>query len=301
MSSQGSEFNIASKPCVGEASPVDELGVSHATSSQNFRWKYEHALEKSDLPAMTCWLLCRIAARADVKTGMICGKYMPSEKALAAATHMSLRSVREHLKIAEKRKWLIVEHREGRKSCLALAIPEGIATASETMRTPADDAPTPADPAGGTPADPAPVSDRSAQIVKPQTKDHHDARPRETIPPVDNSMRMMIIAELETLTGETIPEAHALKVEAQILGRASSPPSHPIPFVRSAIRREGNPKNFLPSWTPPNYRQAPPVDDGGYWAAHAEQSPRECREDPVQLGDTFGAIRAMMPQGRTLW
>ena len=81
-----------------------------------FRWLYENALEKSDLPPMTCWLLSRIAARADPKTGVIPVKFMPSEASLAAATHMSPRSVRDHLHKAGIAGWLEIRHREGKKS-----------------------------------------------------------------------------------------------------------------------------------------------------------------------------------------
>jgi hypothetical protein len=98
-----------------------------------FRWAYEYALEHSDLALTTCWLLSRIAARADANSGMIPAKFMPSEASLAAATHMDQRSVRRHLKIAEAAGWLIVERRPGRKSALALAIPgQPVDPAAET-------------------------------------------------------------------------------------------------------------------------------------------------------------------------
>ena len=260
--------------------------MSNPTSDLGFRWRYEHALEKSGLQPLTRLVLATIARRAKAKTGIIEGRFTPSAASLAEATGLSERRVRDHLKLAAEAGWLTLEARPGRKAGMAIKIPGTVDVANTgTIITPDDLASTPDAPSGVTPDAPSDGSDLIVQ-TKVQTKDH-DARPRETIPPVDNPMSMMIIAELEHLTGETIPKAHALKVEAQILARASSRPSHPIPFVRAAIRREANPKNFLPTYTPPPVRRV-------VW----QEQPRERLDEPVKFGVEFAAI---VPPTRTPW
>jgi hypothetical protein len=159
--------------------PAPELcpdAPQETPAADGFRWQFEHALEKSDLAPLTCWLLNRIASRADTKTGMIRGRYMPAEASLAAATHMSLRSVRDHLKLAEEAGWLIIERVPGFKSGFALAIPD------------VPIAPVPPVDNSGTPAGAAGVPDVPIAPVPPVDNSGTPAGaagvPRQELPPV---------------------------------------------------------------------------------------------------------------------
>ena len=248
---------------------------------QSMRWRYENAIEKSGLKPLTRLVLATIARRADAQSGMIPAKFMPAAASLAAATGLSERRVRDHIDLAEKAGWLVVERREGRKAMLALAIPgrdmaaEVTTTPDAVAGTPDVPAHTPDAPSDVTPDAPSDVSDPSVQTVKEDQIIDQSARAREADPPVDNpdSMTDMIISEIENRTQVKITRDHAQLVALQIIGRASSPPDHPIPYVRTAIRREDDPRNFLPTYTPPNAR------DGMWDRAWARAKARESATD----------------------
>jgi hypothetical protein len=145
-------------------------------------------------------------------------------------------------------------------------------------------------PSVGKPSDGNP-SDKELKTEDPKTKDR-SARAREADPPVDNSGSMtdMIISEIEERTQVRVSRDHAAQVARQILGRASSPPRKPLVFVRTAIRREEDPQNFVPTNTPPPYRAAPapakPPADADPWAT----PPPARSDDPPPLGVLLSAI-----------
>jgi Helix-turn-helix domain len=140
---------------VSEACHADGAPDTEPAKPQGRRWQYENAIEKSGLKPLTRLVLATIARRADVQTGMIRAKFMPSAASLAAATGLSERRVRDHLDLAEKAGWLVIERREGRKAMLALTIP-GRDMAAEVSTTP--DAPS-----GVTPDAPSDGSDLLVQ------------------------------------------------------------------------------------------------------------------------------------------
>lgn len=126
----------------------------------------------------------------------------------------------------------------------------------------------------------------------------------------------MILSEVEERTSVKIPRHHAADVAAQILGRARSKPRDPVKFVRTAIRREENPRNFVPSNTPPPYRPArtpvsvdpwatpprPSTTDRAVREAQALKAQlaetREHLEDPVDLNAQMAAMFGNRPAGR---
>lgn len=244
---------------------------------QGERWVYEHAVEKSDLKPLTRLVLLVIAGRADAQKGMIRARFMPSAISLAAATGLSERRVRDHLKLAEDAGWLVIERRPGRKAMLALTIP-GRDMAAEVTATPDDAAPTPDVPAqtpdapsGVTPDAPSDGSDlgvqtEEAQIMVQPARAHGDGGP----------VAQLIIDEILKRTGQKVNAVRAERVRQQILDRAKAPPSDLAAYLTACIRNEADPRNFLPTPTPPPYRAAPP--------------PRDRNEDLMPIGALLSAF-----------
>jgi hypothetical protein len=126
----------------------------------------------------------------------------------------------------------------------------------------------------------------------------------------------MILSEVEERTNVKIPRDHAADVAAQILGRAPSKPRDPVKYVRAAIRREEDPRNFVPTKTPPPYRPVsvdpwatPPrpsttdraVRDAQALKAQMAEPPAETREhleDPLGLNAQMAAMFGNRLAGR---
>lgn len=70
------------------------------------RFEYERAVRSSDLPSLSRLLALTVATWADVKTGAIPGRLMPSLTTLESATGMARASVRKHLDTLEEGGWL---------------------------------------------------------------------------------------------------------------------------------------------------------------------------------------------------
>ncbi len=70
------------------------------------RFEYERAVRSSDLPSLSRLLALTVATWADVKTGVIPDRLMPSLTTLEAATGMARASVRKHLDTLEAGGWL---------------------------------------------------------------------------------------------------------------------------------------------------------------------------------------------------
>lgn len=70
------------------------------------RFEYERAVRSSDLPSLSRLLALTVATWADVKTGVIPGRLMPSLTTLESATGMARASVRKHLDTLEEGGWL---------------------------------------------------------------------------------------------------------------------------------------------------------------------------------------------------
>jgi hypothetical protein len=151
-------------------------------------------------------------------------------------------------------------------------------------------------PSAGNPSYGEPAHKRSKTV---KSKDGNTSS-RASTPPANRpaelpaDMTTLVIDEIQTQTGETIPLAHAARVVAQILGRAKSTPANPAAFVLTSIRREPDPRVFLPTPTPP---PAPRRRGEPDWdAAMARATTREQREhldDPVPFGAVLpGAIVA---------
>lgn len=259
---------------------------------QGERWVYEHAVEKSDLKPLTRLVLLVIAGRADAQKGMIRARFMPSAISLAAATGLSERRVRDHLKLAEDAGWLVIERRPGRKAMLALTIP-GRDMAAEVTATPDDATPTPDVPAqtpdapsGVTPDAPSDGSDLGVQTEEAQIM-VQPMRARDDGGPVAR----VIIDEIFKRTGEKVNTDWAERVQRQILGRSKAPPPDDLAaYLTRCIRNEADPRNFLPTPTPPPYRAArPPARpsiDADPWA----EPPRARGGDLVQFGAGLSAF-----------
>lgn len=258
---------------------------------QGERWKYEHAIEKSGLKPLTRLVLLVIASRADVEKGMIRARFMPSAASLAAATGLSERRVRDHMKLAEEAGWLVIVPRPGRKAMLALTIP-GRDMATEVTATPDDVTPTPDVPAqtpdgasGVTPDAPSDGSDLGVQTEEAQIM-VQPARARDDGDPVARR----IIDEIFKRTGEKVNTDWAERVRQQILGRSKAPPPGDLAaYLTKCIRNEADPRNFLPTPTPPPYRPAtparPPIE-ADPWA----EPPRGRNEDPPRLNALLAAF-----------
>ena len=233
--------------------PPDSASEARGTFT---RWQFENALEKSQLPMATCYLLNRIAARADAKTGMIPGQYVPAAESLAAATHMTRRSVVTHLKVAEDAGWVIIERRPGFKSGLALVIPGQPIAPTATQE---NDAPGCANDAGdlgksftGTRADFSHVSDPCS--VPAQTKSSsgdEDAanEPTSTRLNPDDDLADMIMKEIKTQHKLDVTPAEARHALAGFLGRpgARRPTSSPAGWAKAVVGREQDIAALLPA------------------------------------------------------
>jgi hypothetical protein len=94
------------------------------------RFEYERAVRASDLPPLTRLLALTIATWADVRTGVIPERLMPSLTGLENSTGMVRASVRTHLDKLEAGGWL------GRKRPTVAAARAKKATTSYTIRVP---------------------------------------------------------------------------------------------------------------------------------------------------------------------
>lgn len=70
------------------------------------RFEYERAVRSSDLPSLSRLLALTVATWADVKTGVVPDRLMPSLTTLEEATGMARASVRKHLDTLEEGGWL---------------------------------------------------------------------------------------------------------------------------------------------------------------------------------------------------
>lgn len=235
------------------AGPPDVPSEARGTFT---RWQFENALEKSDLPALTRWLLDRIAARADAKTGMIPGRYVPAAESLAAATGMTSRSVRTHLKRAEDDGWLVIERRPGFKSGLALMMP---AAAAAPPVTPENDVATPennvADPGRifrGTPEGFSYGSDLCSVPAQTKSSSGEQAAmsgPDATGTDPDDDLAERIMKEIKTQHKIDVTFVDARRLLATVLQRpgAQRPTSSPSGWARAVVGREQDIMSLLPS------------------------------------------------------
>jgi hypothetical protein len=103
--------------------------------------------------------------------------------------------------------------------------------------------------------------DLKNEDLKNEKKDEdRSARTREPLLGVvvgsSDPMTDMILFEVEERTQTKITPEFAERVAMQILGRAPSKPRDPVKYVRAAIRREEDPRNFLPTGVPDMWDRA---------------------------------------------
>src|SRR5690606_1126765 len=101
------------------------------------RFEYERAIRRSSLPPSSRLLALTIATWADVRTGIIPDRYMPSLTVLEAATGLSRKTVRAHLDVLEAEGWVArdrptaEEARRGARTRYRLMIPADAADAED--------------------------------------------------------------------------------------------------------------------------------------------------------------------------
>lgn len=103
------------------------------------------------------------------------------------------------------------------------------------------------------------AKDLKNEDLKTKENEDRSARAGEPLQGVVGSpdpMTDMILFEVEERTQTKITPEFAGRVAMQILGRAPSKPRDPVKYVRAAIRREEDPRNFLPTGVPDRWDRA---------------------------------------------
>jgi hypothetical protein len=91
--------------------------------------------------------------------------------------------------------------------------------------------------------------------------------PRKSSESSTSSDLDVIITEIEKRTGRTIGRAAAALVRSELLAKAGTPVRNPQAYLRSSVQREPDPGRWLPTPTPPHFRDLFrdlfPAPDGG--------------------------------------
>jgi hypothetical protein len=87
--------------------------------------------------------------------------------------------------------------------------------------------------------------------------------PRKSSESSSSSDLDVIITEIEKRTGRMVGRAAAALVRSELLAKASEPVRNAQAYLRSSIQREPDPGRWLPTPTPPHFRDLFPAPDGG--------------------------------------
>lgn len=225
------------------------------------RWDVERAALASTLPSTSRYLMLVLCTRCDGGSSTIPAKYQPSLTRLVRLSGLARSTVCIHLRILERRGWLVRRRptpREARtkhaRTHYTLCIPE--------LVRPSDSPPSPEDGSElvRPPSKAGPTAGRTSSLSAQSSSAH--ARSEEEDPldlnnPGEVAVVLKIIETLRAVAPNT-PAAHthdwARRVARSIEGGTRNRPA----YVETVIRRE--PSAYLPTPEPPRFR-APHRED----------------------------------------
>ena len=236
------------------------------------RLAYERAIRRSALPSPSRHLALTLATWADIATGVIPPRFMPSLSTLEAATGLTRKTVRAHLDRLEDDGWVDrdrpteTEARRGARTQYRLTIPAGLGDQGDAEGRGEDPPPSAGvgdnvPQGGGSPPPGKWSTSPSARGGDPPKSDESSgstyqsprAGARERTPSISEQLDAAAEAarvELGRAVRRTIAPSWARRVAMGILDASRGPVDDPARYVAAAIRRAPDLSRFLPTPTP---------------------------------------------------